>query len=81
MNDAVIAWNGWAYTYDANGNMAARTNGGITYNLAYDQENRTKNVPPKITAGGQVTPLTGMTGGGRNTSFVYDWDGNRQCKH
>ncbi len=43
MNDAVIAWNGWAYTYDANGNMGARTYGGGTYTLTYGHANRLKS--------------------------------------
>ena len=58
---AATAWNGWTYTYDANGNMRTRTYGGTTYTLTYDAENR----------------MTGMTGGSVNASFVYDGDGNR----
>jgi RHS repeat-associated protein len=58
---ATTAWNGWTYTYDANGNMVTRAYGGTTYSLTYDAENR----------------LTGMTGGGVSASFVYDGDGNR----
>ncbi len=26
MKDVVIVWNGWVYTYDADGNIATRTN-------------------------------------------------------
>jgi RHS repeat-associated protein len=58
---ATTAWNGWTYTYDANGNMRTRMYGGTTYTLTYDAENR----------------MTGMTGGSVIASFVYDGDGNR----
>ena len=58
---ATTAWNGWTYTYDANGNMITRAYGGTTYTLTYDAENR----------------LTGMTGGSVNATFTYDGDGNR----
>ncbi len=36
MKDVVIVWNGWVYTYDADGNIATRTNGEVTYTLTYD---------------------------------------------
>ena len=58
---AATAWNGWTYTYDANGNMITRAYGGTTYTLTYDAENR----------------MTGMTGGSVNASFTYDGDGSR----
>ncbi len=51
---------GESYTYDANGNMITRVEGGITYTQTFDAENR----------------LISITAGGLTTSFVYDGDGN-----
>ncbi len=51
---------GESYTYDADGNMITRVEGGITYTQTFDAENR----------------LISITAGGLTTSFVYDGDGN-----
>ncbi|MEN6480200.1 MAG: hypothetical protein ABFD20_11275, partial [Anaerolineales bacterium] len=50
-----------SYAYDANGNMTARTVGGASYTLTYDDENR----------------LTTVTGPSTSAAFLYDADGNR----
>jgi len=50
-----------SYTYDANGNMATRTEILGTYTRNFDVENR----------------LTSVIFGGQTTSFYYDADGNR----
>jgi RHS repeat-associated protein len=52
------------YTYDCNGNMTQRIEGGTTYTQTFDAENRL------IT----VTTTSGTT------TFVYDGDGNRVKK-
>jgi len=51
---------GEAYSYDANGNMTQRVEGGVTYTQNFDIENR----------------LASVTVGGQTTTFVYDGDGN-----
>ncbi len=51
---------GESYTYDADGNMITRVEGGVTYTQTFDAENR----------------LISITAGGLTTSFVYDGDGN-----
>ena len=51
---------GESYTYDANGNMTQRIEGGSTYTQAFDTENR----------------LTSVTVSGQVTTFAYDPDGN-----
>lgn len=51
---------GETYTYDANGNMITRVEGGLTYTQTFDAENR----------------LISVTVGGQTTQFVYDGDGN-----
>ena len=51
---------GESYTYDADGNMLTRVEGGITYTQTYDEENR----------------LASITASGNTTRFVYDGDGN-----
>ena len=50
-----------SYTYDANGNMTTRVEGGVTYQQVFDIENR----------------LVSVTAGGQTTTFVYDGDGVR----
>jgi RHS repeat-associated protein/uncharacterized repeat protein (TIGR01451 family) len=51
---------GETYTYDANGNMTQRVEGGLTYTQTYDVENR----------------LASVTVSGQTTQFIYDGDGN-----
>jgi YD repeat-containing protein len=51
---------GETYSYDANGNMITRVEGGVTYTQNFDIENR----------------LASVTVGGQTTTFVYDGDGN-----
>jgi RHS repeat-associated protein len=51
---------GESYTYDANGNMITRVEGGLTYTQTFDAENR----------------LITVVVSGQTTSFVYDGDGN-----
>lgn len=51
---------GESYSYDANGNMITRVEGGVTYTQTFDAENR----------------LISITGGGATTQFIYDGDGN-----
>ncbi|MCI0554736.1 MAG: hypothetical protein L0287_27630, partial [Anaerolineae bacterium] len=51
---------GETYTYDANGNMTQRVEGGLTYNQTFDAENR----------------LISVTVSGQTTQFIYDGDGN-----
>jgi RHS repeat-associated protein/uncharacterized repeat protein (TIGR01451 family) len=51
---------GESYTYDANGNMITRVEGGLTYTQNFDAENR----------------LASVTVSGQTTQFVYDGDGN-----
>jgi YD repeat-containing protein len=62
-NHAVTALStGENYTYDANGNMTQRVEGGLTYNQTFDAENRLISV--------SVSPS------GQTTQFIYDGDGN-----
>src|SRR5690349_14986766 len=49
-----------SYSYDANGNMTTRVEGGITYAQTFDAENK----------------LISITVGGLTTQFIYDGDGN-----
>ncbi len=51
---------GETYTYDENGNMIERLEGGQIYYQTFDAENR----------------LVSVTVGGQTTQFVYDGDGN-----
>ena len=51
---------GESYSYDANGNMTTRVEGGLTYTQAFDTQNR----------------MTSVTVGGQVTQFLYDPDGN-----
>jgi YD repeat-containing protein len=51
---------GESYTYDANGNMITRVEGGLTYTQVFDAENR----------------LISVTVSGQTTQFIYDGDGN-----
>ena len=51
---------GETYTYDANGNMTQRVEGGLTYTQTFDAENR----------------LISVTVGGQTTQFIYNGDGN-----
>jgi RHS repeat-associated protein len=51
---------GETYTYDANGNMITRVEGGLTYTQTFDAENR----------------LISVTVSGQTTQFIYDGDGN-----
>ena len=51
---------GESYTYDANGNMITRVEGGLTYTQIFDAENR----------------LISVTVSGQTTQFIYDGDGN-----
>jgi RHS repeat-associated protein len=51
---------GESYTYDANGNMITRIEGGITYTQTFDAENR----------------LISVVVGGATTQFIYDGEGN-----
>ena len=51
---------GESYTYDVNGNMITRVEGGVTYTQTFDAENR----------------LISITAGGTTTQFIYDGDGN-----
>jgi RHS repeat-associated protein len=51
---------GGSYTYDANGNMITRIEGGLTYTQVFDAENR----------------LVSVTMSGQTTQFLYDGDGN-----
>ena len=51
---------GESYTYDANGNMTQRIEGGLTYTQTFDAENR----------------LISVTVNSQTTSFLYDGDGN-----
>lgn len=48
---------GESYTYDANGNMIQRVEGGVTYTQTFDAENR----------------LISVSGSGQTTQFIYDW--------
>ena len=58
---AVSALNtGESSTYDANGNMIQRVEGGLTYTQTFDAENR----------------LISVTVSGQTTQIVYDGDGN-----
>ena len=50
---------GESYTYDANGNMTQRIEGGLTYTQTFDAENR----------------LISMTMNSQTTSFQYNGDG------
>ena len=50
---------GETYTYDANGNMTQRVEGGLTYAQTFDAENR----------------LISVTVSGQTTQFIYDGDG------
>jgi YD repeat-containing protein len=50
---------GESYSYDANGNMTSRTEGGLIYTQAFDTQNR----------------LTSVTVSGQVTQFKYDPDG------
>ncbi len=60
-NNAVTSLStGETYTYDADGNMISRVEGGLTYTQVFDAENR----------------LVSVTVGGQTTQFVYDGDGN-----
>ena len=51
---------GESYSYDANGNMTTRVEGGLTYNQTFDAENR----------------LISVTVNGQTTQFIYNGDGN-----
>jgi len=51
--------NGNAYTYDANGTMTTRVEGGRTYTQVFDAENR----------------LVSVSVDGGTTQFVYNGDG------
>lgn len=51
---------GETYTYDANGNMTQRVEGGLTYTQTFDAGNR----------------LISVTVNGQTTQFIYDGDGN-----
>ena len=51
---------GETYTYDANGNMITRVEGGVTYTQTFDAENR----------------LISVAVSGQTTQFIYDGDGN-----
>ena len=51
---------GETYSYDANGNMTQRVEGGLTYTQNFNAENQ----------------LTSVTVSGQTTSFYYDPDGN-----
>ena len=55
-----LSGGGGTYTYDANGNMITRVEGGLTYNQTFDAENR----------------LISVTVSGQTTQFIYDGDGN-----
>ena len=84
---AATAYNGWTYGYDANGNMTTRTNGGQTYTLGYDAENRLTSVSGAATAsftydgdGRQVL----ATVGGVTTVYVgsyYEWTSAGNTKY
>ncbi|MDD5368415.1 MAG: hypothetical protein PHQ40_04975 [Anaerolineaceae bacterium] len=52
------------FTYDANGNMLIRNEGGILYTHEWTKDNRLKRV-------------TWESGGSNTVTFVYDGDGNR----
>jgi RHS repeat-associated protein/uncharacterized repeat protein (TIGR01451 family) len=51
---------GETFSYDANGNMIQRIEGGLTYTQTFDAENR----------------LVSVTVSGQTTQFIYDGDGN-----
>jgi RHS repeat-associated protein len=51
---------GETYTYDANGNMITRVEGGLTYTQTFNAENQ----------------LISVTVSGQTTQFIYDGDGN-----
>jgi RHS repeat-associated protein len=51
---------GETYSYDANGNMTQRVEGGLTYTQTFDAENR----------------LISVAVGGQTTQFIYNGDGN-----
>ena len=51
---------GETYSYDANGNMTSRVEGGLTYTQTFDAENR----------------LISVAVSGQTTQFIYDGDGN-----
>ncbi|MEO7841428.1 MAG: RHS repeat domain-containing protein [Anaerolineales bacterium] len=55
-----VSGGGETYTYDANGNMITRVEGGLTYTQTFDAENR----------------LISVTVSGQTTQFIYDGDGN-----
>jgi RHS repeat-associated protein len=59
---------GSQYGYDARGNMTSRTEDGITYSQAWNEENKLKQVT--WSEGGQAY----------TTTFVYDGDSNRLLK-
>jgi RHS repeat-associated protein len=51
---------GESYTYDANGNMTQRVEGGLTYTQTFNAENQ----------------LISVTVSGQTTQFIYDGNGN-----
>jgi RHS repeat-associated protein len=58
---AATGYNGWTYTYDANGNMLTRGNGSVSWTHTFDKENR----------------LATVSDGTTTTSYVYDASGGR----
>jgi hypothetical protein len=58
------------YSYDANGNMICRIEGGVTYSQAYNAENRISSIAKRSGDCATGTIL-------ESWSFAYDGDGNR----
>ena len=59
--DQLVSENGVTYTYDLNGSLTSKTDGGGTTTYAYDYDNR-------------MIRVTSPTG---TTTYAYDSDGNR----
>jgi RHS repeat-associated protein len=58
---AATGYNGWTYTYDANGNMTSRDNGVLEWTHTYDEQNR----------------LVTVSDGTTTTDYIYDGNGAR----
>jgi len=66
---AAMSFSGGNYTYDANGNMTCRVEGGFTYKQEYNFENLLSAVKKMSGTCASGTVL-------ETTSFIYDGDGN-----
>ena len=61
VNDRLLSDGSGTYAWDANGDLASRTQGGVVTRYAFDPEHR----------------LVSVTGGGVAESYAYDADGHR----